>query len=455
MGEDTHTTEGVDTLLGDPKKAILNQSGPMIIAMLVNSLYSLVDSIWVAGLGDNALAAVGFITPVFLIGIGFAAGLGAGATSAISRFIGAGDKNRVDNAGMHTILLVLVATVILTFTIWLFLKPIMMFLGAGITIDMCMEYGNVVFAGMIFFIFSAAVFGILRGEGNVKKTTYAIILGATLNIIFDPIFIYVLGWGLAGAGFASILASAIGCIPLLYWLKGNTYIDLNFKKFKYDFKILKTILNVAIPSASEFLVIAILSGALNTILVTVSGPQGVAIYSAGWRVVMIAIVPLLSVGMAVVPIAGASFGARKFNKLIVGENYAIKLGILIAIITAIATYMLAPYIAVLFSYSGETIALGPKIADFLKIMCLFYLFVPIGVVSSSMFQGFGKGIHSLALAAIRELLLIVVVSYILAIIFGFGKEGVWWGIVIGNIIGSLIAYGWSKIYIKKLIELNS
>ena len=114
-GKETHKeTEGVATILGDPKKAILKLSWPMIIAMLISSLYVFVDGIWVAGLGQDALAAIGFITPVFLVVMGFSNGLGAGATAVISRFIGEGDKAKVDNAALHIILLTIVFTVIVT-----------------------------------------------------------------------------------------------------------------------------------------------------------------------------------------------------------------------------------------------------------------------------------------------------------------------------------------------------
>jgi len=100
---DNFETEGVSTILGDPKKAILKLSGPMIIAMLITSLYSLIDGIWVAGLGHNALAAIGFISPIFLMVMGFSQGLGVGATAIISRFIAEGNKAKADNAALHIV----------------------------------------------------------------------------------------------------------------------------------------------------------------------------------------------------------------------------------------------------------------------------------------------------------------------------------------------------------------
>ncbi|WP_263641283.1 MATE family efflux transporter [Methanobrevibacter arboriphilus] len=167
--EDFGETEGVSTILGDPKKAILKLSGPMIIAMMITSLYNLIDGVWVAGLGQNALAAIGFITPIFMVVIGFSNGLGAGATAVISRFIGEGSKDKANNAAIHIILLTIIFTIIIMVSLGLFLRPILEMLGAGVTVDLALAYGNIVFAGSIFIVFTAAAYGILRAEGNVKK----------------------------------------------------------------------------------------------------------------------------------------------------------------------------------------------------------------------------------------------------------------------------------------------
>ena len=452
--KDFGETEGVSTILGDPKKAILKLSGPMIIAMMITSLYNLIDGVWVAGLGQNALAAVGFITPIFMVVIGFSNGLGAGATAVISRFIGEGSKDKANNAAIHIILLTIIFTIIIMVSLGLFLRPILEMLGAGVTVNLALAYGNIVFAGSIFIVFTAAAYGILRAEGNVKKTTYAMSLGAILNIILDPLFIYTWGYGIAGAGIATVLSMAVSSFIILYWFKKDTYIRISLKFFNFSKDILKKILAVGIPAGAEFLIMAILAGSLNMILVFVSGADAVAIYSSGWRVLMIAIVPIISVSISVVAIVGASFGARRYENFSIIQNYSIKIGTIISIITAVSTFILAPYIAMLFTYSPETAALNGPITDFLRVMALFYLFVPMGSTAASIFQGVGKGLDSFMLTAIRELLLVVVFAYILAIPLGMGQYGVWWGIVIGNIIGSLIALIWSKLYIKKVVAIK-
>jgi len=454
IGNNFKQTEGVATILGDPKKAILKLSGPMIIAMLITSAYSLIDGIWVAGLGHNALAAIGFTSPIFLMVMGFSQGLGVGATAIISRFIAEGNKSKADNAALHIMFLTVIFTVIVMVSMALFLGPILEILGAGVSMDamdLALSYGNVLFAGSIFLVFTATAYGILLGEGNVKKTTYAMSFGAILNIILDPIFIYALDWGMAGAGLATVVSLGVVSFIILYWFRKDTYLNFSLKCFDFSKDILKKILAVSMPAGAEFIIIAILEGILIMILVAVSGTEAVAVYSLGWVVIMIAIVPILSVTDSVVPVIGATFGAGRYEDLEIIQNYSIKIGTLIAIISAVIIFILAPYIAGLFTYSPETIRLHGFITDFLRVMSLFCIVVPAGYVSLSIFQGLGKGLYSLILNIVSDLVLMVIFAYILAIPLGWGQYGVWWGIIIGDLIGSIIGFVWSKLYIRRII----
>ncbi|WP_156314681.1 MATE family efflux transporter [Methanobrevibacter arboriphilus] len=437
--------------MGDPKKAVLKLSIPMIIAMIINSLYAFIDGVWVAGLGDASLAAIGFVNPLYLIVFGVSNGIGAGATAVISRYIGSKNKKEADNAALHVILLTIIITIIFTALILIFLKPILLTMGAGPTINLGMEYGNILFLGTIFIVFSATAYGILRAEGNVIKTTYAMLFGAILNMFLDPIFIYYLDLGVAGAAIATVISMGLVSLLLLYWFKGDTYIKFSLKDFIYKSKLIKEILSVGLPAGVEFFLISVLAITLNAILMIVSGVDGVAVYTGGWRFVAIVMVIPIAIGTSVIAITGANLGAKRYENIDITHSYAIKFGTLIIVILSIAIFILAPYISYLFAYTppGSENLLG-QMTDFLRITCLFYLFFPLGVVSSSVFQGLGKGLNSLIIAFIRALILQIVFSYVFAIVLNLGQTGVWYGIVLGNAIGAIIAYIWSKIYISKL-----
>ncbi|MCL2115833.1 MAG: MATE family efflux transporter [Methanobrevibacter sp.] len=443
-------TKGVSTLLGDPKKAVLKLSIPMIIAMTINSLYALIDAVWVAGLGDTALAAIGFVNPIFLVVMGFSNGLGAGATAIISRYIGAKDKKQADNAAIHVLLLAGILTIIFTVILLLFLKPILEAIGAGSTIELSFEYGRILFLGTIFIVFSSTAYGILRAEGNVSKTTYAMGFGAVLNMVLDPIFIYTLNLGVTGAAIATVISLFCVSLLLLYWFAKDTYIKFSIKDFVYNNTLVKQILGVGLPAGGEFLIIATLSASINIILIIVAGVDGVAAYTAGWRVVMMAMVPPIAIAVSIVAVVGANFGGKKYENIKIIHNYGIKIGLITVILMSIAIFLLAPYISYIFAYSPESAGLRDTITAFLRVTCLFYISLPIGMSSSSIFQGVGKGLDSMFLTLIRLLILEVVFAYILAIPLGLGQYGVWWGIVIASLFGSLIAYGWSKRYINKL-----
>lgn len=449
-------TEGVSTILGDPKKALIKLSGPMIIAMILMSLYNVVNAIWVAGLGGDALAAVGFVTPLFMIFMGLSNGLGAGAASAISRYIGEDNKKSVNNAATHTIVITMGISLILSVVLLVFIKPILILFGAGSTLNLAVQYGQVIIGGSIISLFVGASYGILRAEGDVKRTMYAMVISSVVNMILDPILIYWAGWGISGAAWGTIISTTLVAIILLYWMfiKKDTYVTLSLKDFKPDLNITKNILSVGLPASIEFVVMSILAIILNFLLVAVAGTNAVAVYNTGWRVVMIAMAPIIGVGLSVVTIVGASYGAKKYDNISMIHNYSVKVGLIVASIICVLIYIFAPYIAMLFTYSATSAYLEPSIASFLQIMCLFFIFMPLGVMSSSSFQGVGKGTTSLILTVLREVVFVILSAYIFAIFLGWGEKGVWWGIVIGGLLGSLVAYGAARIYIKRLQSNN-
>ena len=455
LGDDK--TKGVNLITGDPRKAIIKLSGPMIISMLLMTFYNLVNAIWVAGLGGNALAAVGFVTPLYLVLVGLSNGLGAGAASAIARYIGADNKKYANNATLHSLFITVGISIILTVLLTVFLKPILMLLGAGNTIDLAVQFGQVTFAGTILMLFTGVGYGVLRAEGDAKRTMYAMIISSVMNMILDPILIYWAGLGISGAAWGTVISMGFVSVVLLYWffVKKDTYVSFSIKDFMPDKTVAKSILGVGLPASAEFLIMSILAGIVNGLLVVVAGTDAVAVYSAGWRVVMMATMPIIAVGTSVITVAGVSYGARKYENISIAHKYSIKVGLIIAAATSVLTFVLAPYIAMIFAYTPQSASLAPTIAAFLQVMCFFYIFMPPGVMSSSTFQGVGKGMTSLMLTLLRNLVFIAIFAYIFAIFFGLGEYGVWWGIVAGDILGGIVAYIWARTYIRRLRSVES
>jgi putative MATE family efflux protein len=453
----SEVTKGVSLLIGDPKKAVLKLSGPMIVAMMIMAGYNLVNAVWVSGLGSDELAAVGFVTPVFMILVGLGNGIGAGVSSAISRRIGARDKSGADKVAMHALLIALFLSLVLTFPLYYFLEPILRLLGAGSTIGLAMDYGQIVFAGTILLIFEMIAYSILQAEGDTKRTMYVMSASSIINAILDPILIYYAGMGIAGAAWGTVISIALAAIVLFYWLliKKDTYVDLQLKAFSFDWAVLKDILNVGFPASLEFLLFSIDCIILNEILVHVSGTDAVAVYTGGLRVVMMAIIPMAAIGTATISVAAAAFGARNYRNIRIIHEYSIRLGLIIGIAISALTWLLAPQIAVIFTYTPQSAHLAPTFVAFLQTMCLFYPFVSPGIMSASVFQGVGNGFMSLVLELLRVLVFIAVLAFTFAVVLDWGQEGVWWGIVLGNILGGTAGYLCARLYIARLEPTES
>jgi putative MATE family efflux protein len=447
-------TKGVQTLLGDPTAAIIKLSGPIIVAMVLLSLYNIVDAFWVSGLGADALAAIGFVFPFFFMAMGFANGLGVGGGSAISRRIGAKDKSGADSVAMHTLLLMAAASIVYTVPLFILADDLFLALGAGNAAGMAADYGKIIFLGSIFIFFSYVAYAILRAEGDANRAMYAMAVSSVLNIILDPIFIYTLGLGVAGAAYATILSLAVSSGIMVYWLwvKKDTYISFHIGGFRLNHEHIRDIFSVGLPATVQQLSMAITILILNALIIVVATTDGVAVYSVGWRVVSIAITPLLAISTAVVSVTGAAYGARLYEKAETAHLYAIKVGFYIGTGISILTFLFAPQIAAVFTMSAEAAHIAPDLTKFLRIMCLFYPTVSFGMFSSALFQGTGKGMNALIVTILRTIILTTAFAGIFAILLGLSLDGIWWGLAAGNSIGAAVAFLWARSYTASLME---
>ena len=444
----------IEMITGDPKKAINKLSLPIIASMFLIFANNIIDSIWVAGLGAEPLAALGYITPLFMIIVGFGNGIGAGGNSLISRFIGAEDKTSANNAAIHNLILSVIVSIVISVIFLVFLEPLLVMMGASSVLGYAMDYGFIVFACTIALLMPPIVGGAFRAEGDIKRATLPIALAAIINMILDPIFIYTLNMGIAGAAWATALGPFISLLLMFYWIfvKKDTFLSYNLKDFTNDFGMYKDILVVGIPASLEQLVLSVLTIFVNYMLTIVSGPVAVAVYTAGWRIINIGMLPAIGVGTAAISVAGVAFGAEKYENLRVTARYDVKVALIASIIVCIILNVFSNQIALIFSYSESSAQLAPLIAGFLQIMCLFILYVPFGASAGNVFQGVGKGTISFVLTTFREFILVLIFAYILGFVFNMGEFGIYCGMLLGGGIGSLICYTCIELYINKLIK---
>jgi len=449
-------SKNIEMITGDPKKAIVKLALPMMLSMLLIMLYNIADSIWVAGLGPDALAAVGFITPLFMVLIGLGNGIGAGANSLIARNIGAKNHDQANNAGLHAIVLSIIVSLVFTILIEVFMVPILQFMGAGNTIQYAMDYSYIIFGFLFIFVFSGVASAIFRSEGDMRRATIAIAVTAVLNIILDPIFIYVLNFGISGAAWATVISATMSCIVMSYWIwvKKDLFLDLSPKNFKYSSHIMIDTLQVAIPSTLETIVFSALAIIINSMLVLAAGTTAVAVYTASMRIVQLAMIPLIGIGTAVLTVAGIAYGAHNYKNLQTAHSYSIKIGFIVSIILGALMFIFSGQIATVFSYTQASAGLASEIATAISVLSLFVLAIPHGIMSSMMFQGVGKGTYSLLITLLRSLILESVFAYLFCFIFGWGLPGIYGGVVFGCFLGGTIGYIWAKLFIRKFKEIS-
>ena len=450
------SSNSVDVMLQNPKKALVKMSVPLIVSLLITSFYNLIDAAWVSGLGADALAGVGFFTPIFMILVGFGNGLGSGAAFALSKYLGENNKQKADNASVHSIIINIIVSFIMTLLLLILLNPILNAMGAGQTIGYATDYGIIVILGSVFIILSNALYGIFRGEGDTTRPMYAMILSAILNMILDPIFIYNLNLGVKGAAIATIISSIFVILILLYWfyIKKDTYLKPNLSNFTFNNDISKDIIKVGIPASIQLLNNAFFAAVFSALLAFVGSTDSVAVYSTGWRIVIVGTTPLLAIGTALISVIAANYGARNYGNIQIAHRYAMKISIIIAVIVAILTNVFAGDIASVFASSGSSVRIAPELTSFLSWIVIYYPTMAVGVASTYVFQGIGKGITAMFQTILRETVFTIFFAVLFAVVLGYGVWGAWMGIVLGEIVSNNITMIWADYVIKKLININ-
>ncbi len=444
--------KNVELMRGKPEIAVKKLAIPIMISMILTALYNIIDGIWVAGLGPTAIAGIGFVTPIFMVLNGASVGLGNGATSSIARFIGAKNHEMANKSATHSLFIFLIASIILTVILLLVQEPLLISYGAtGQTLNEAIAYATPMFLGLIAFMFSNGCSGILRGEGDMKRAMYVVVATVILNAILDPLFIYTLGLGSAGASLATITSSAISALIMLYWIliKKDTYVNVNLKNFKFDTKLTKDILKVGIPSSLDMLIMAIAMSIYLIVISQVGGDYGIAAFTSGQRLYLFAIMPLTAIGSAVIAVSGSAYGAKNGDYLSRAHKYGSKFGLALGTVITLILVIFATPLSTIFAYTPETANLVPGIVLYLQVACPTLILTGIGIPSSFFYQGIGKGIYSLMFTILREIIFVVPLIFLFVYIFHLDLLGIWLGLCIGRALASIINYAFARYEVKR------
>ena len=441
------SNKNVELMRGEPEIAVRKLAIPIMISMLLTASYNIVDGIWVVGLGQAAIAGIGFVTPIFMILNGVSVGLGNGATSSISRAVGAKDHERANKSATHALLIFVLASLLLTVVLLFIQEPLIKTYGAsGQSLAEGLKYGTPLFLGLFGFMLANGGSGILRGEGDMTRAMYAMIVSVVLNFILDPIFIYILNLGSAGASLATIISSLGSATVIMYWIliKKDTYVHVTFKDFEFDSKIFIDILKVGIPASLDMFMMSLAMSIYLIFISSIAGEYGIAAFTSGQRLFLFAIMPLNAIGSAVAAVSGSAYGARNADYLsrahYYGTNFAMAFGLVMVFILVV----FAPQLSLIFAYTPETANLVPEITNFLRIASFGLLLVGIGMPSSFMYQGIGRGTTSLAWTIIREVIFTVSFTYLFGIVLNWGLIGIWTGLAVGRMLASFLNFIYAR-----------
>ena len=416
----------------DPKKVFWQFTRPLLILTLFEAGYSFVDIFWVSQMNSESFFAIGVAVPLVTLIINFGKAIGVGTNSIMSREIGDDDYIDSYNSILHGIAAGLILGLLIMLST-LFLKYILIYMGATSSMDLSMQYLTPIFLCPFVFIFSNFFASTLQAEGNSKTPTQLLILTNVLNLILDPIFIFVLGWGVSGVSYATILSSGITAVYLLHWyMSGKSEVPLNFRYFKPG--IVYDIFLVAIPNFLIDSLWCISMLFFNKILILQLGQIGVLLYSTASRIESILISPQKAFGRGLISVCGHLYGAHRIDELEDLYHYVLKKAILIAIISTVIFFFIRDYGFALFSVTG-----APESVFYIALAAIVIIpFNEVSVMSGKMLDGMGKSYYELSFT-IGIIIYEIGIVTLLAPIFKHGVC-VLLGILIGEVTFAIVYY---------------
>lgn len=432
-------------------KALLSMGIPTMIGMLVNAFYNLVDAYFVGGLGESQMGAISVVYPLGQVVVGLGLLFGNGAASYISRLLGRGDKenaNKVASTALYSSVSVGAVIIIISMV---FLHPILKLLGATDSIlPFAATYASIYIVSCIFNVFNVTMNNIVTSEGAAKTTMCALLTGAVLNIALDPLFIYVFDLGVAGAAIATAISQVIStCVYLIYILRKKSVFHFQVKDCTYTKENMSEIFKIGIPT----LVFQILTSVSISLINNAAGNYGDSAI-AGMGVVT----RLISMGSLSVfgfikgfqPIAGYSYGAKKFDRL----REAIKTSILwstaFCVIFGVILALFSTAIVSRFTKGdAEMILIG---AASLRANGISIMLFGFYTVYSSLFLALGKGRKGFILGACRQGICFIPVILLLPIVWGL--NGIMYAQPIADVLSAIITVFMAIPLHKKLNEMQ-
>ena len=436
--------------VGPVSGSILSMMLPMALGILVMIGNGLVDAYFIGQLGYAQLAAVSYAFPVWFVAAGIVMGLGTGTSSVLSRFIGAGDTKSVKQIATHSMILAVLAGAVVTAIGLLSIESLFGLLGANEeTMPFVKSYMTIYYWGSLFLGIPFIGNSILRANGDAKTPSLLVAFSAIVNAVLDPILIF--GWfgfpemGVAGAALASVISTVAFLLASLWVLifRDNllTSIGHNLSSMISSWK---QVLHVGLPAIASNL-IAPVSSALVTALVSTYGQEAVAAYGLAGRIEALVIVLLMALGGATAPYVGQNYGAKKFDRLVDGFKFSARFALFYSIFCILLLYFISSTILGVFTDNEDVI----RLAMIQLMICPWgYGFLGIASICNGSFNAFARPLPAMTISISRTLVIYVPLAYLLAYYFGF--QGIHIAQVLANIFAGCVAIVWYRKVFKEV-----
>ncbi len=429
-------------------KLIINMSLPLITSMFVQAFYNIVDSLFVARINEDALTAVSMSFPAQNLMISAGVGVGVGITALIARYLGAHDEKGITRVVHNGIFLGILNSILFAlFGIFLAKFYFEFQKASGIIETYGIQYLSICSIFAFSIIMEITFERMLIASGKTIYTMITQSTGAIINIIFDPIFIFGLfgfpKMGIVGAAVATIFGQTVAMFMALYFnVVKNHEVRISIKKFAVDFKTIVNIYEIGFPSivmqsAASFMIFQ-----LNNLLASFS-TTATAVLGVYFKLQSFVILPVFGLNNSVISIVSYNYGAGKIKRLLKTVKVANIYAFSIMLAGFVLCQILPVQILKIFDASDNMLAIG---VPALRIISFLFLIAPFSIVSSGTFQALGKGTFSLIISLIRQLIVILPLSYLLSRVMGM--KGVWIAFPIAEIVAGIL----TTIYLRKLYK---
>lgn len=437
-------------------KLLISMSWPAMISMIIQALYNIVDSIFVARVGETALTAVTLIFPIQFLMIAMGVGTAIGINSLISRRLGAKRYKDADVAATNGFLLAFFNWIIFA-VIGLFFseKFLKIFSSDAYTVSAGSSYMKVVTVFSIFLMLTVTLEKIIQGTGNMLLPMFASVAGALVNIILDPIFIFgyfgVPEMGVMGAAIATVIGQVVSAfINLFSVFKMNIEVKISFKGKIFDWQTIKDIYAVGLPSIVMQAIGSVMQFGMNFFLAEFTG-TAVAVFGVYMRLQSFVFMPTFGINQGAMPVFGYNFGAGDKERLMKAYKTAFIMALVIMSTGLICFQIFPLQLLSMFNATGDMYNIGIRA---LRIVSICFIPASFGIISGGLFAATGHGILSLWSALIRQMIGILPLAYILGKVGGLNL--VWWSFPLAEIFGTayvIIAMRW--LYNKTIKNLEA